>query len=119
MRHLGELAKARATRRSSERADGQALAELETRPLALPAGLEVEWLGVSGYRVSYEGTSLFVDRRESALHLGHNPLPVEEFLIAQPTHRGQRQWRRHVAHPGEEFGDRGHTHILSTFERVF
>ena len=31
--HIGELAKARATRRSSERADGQALAELETRPL--------------------------------------------------------------------------------------
>ena len=61
LRHLGELAKARARRRSSARADGQALGELEARPLALPAGLEVEWLGVSGYRLSYEGQTLFVD----------------------------------------------------------
>ncbi len=37
------------------------LAELESRPLALPAGLEVEWLGVSGYRIAYEGRSLYVD----------------------------------------------------------
>lgn len=46
--HLGELAKARVTRRSAEREDGQALGELEAKPLELPAGLEVEWLGVSG-----------------------------------------------------------------------
>jgi hypothetical protein len=59
--HLGELAKARATRRSSERDDRQALGELEARPLQLPAGLEVEWLGVSGYRLTYEGRTLFVD----------------------------------------------------------
>jgi len=61
LRHLGELARARATRRSSERADGEALGELEARPLALPAGLEIEWLGVSGYRLTYEGRTLFVD----------------------------------------------------------
>ena len=61
LRHLGELAKARATKRSSEREDGQALAELEARPLELPAGLEVEWLGVSGYRLSLEGKTLFID----------------------------------------------------------
>jgi len=61
LRHLGELAKARATRRADERADRQALDELEARPLALPAGLELEWLGVSGYRISCEGQTLFVD----------------------------------------------------------
>ena len=38
LRHIGELAKARATKRSSERDDGQALAELEARPVGLPAG---------------------------------------------------------------------------------
>jgi L-ascorbate metabolism protein UlaG (beta-lactamase superfamily) len=37
------------------------LAELESRPLELPAGLQVEWLGVSGYRLAYEGRSLYVD----------------------------------------------------------
>ena len=40
------------------RADGQALAELERRPTGLPAGLEVEWLGVSGYRITSEGSTL-------------------------------------------------------------
>ncbi len=47
LRHLGELAKARAPRRSSERADGQALAELELRSPALPECIELEWLGFS------------------------------------------------------------------------
>jgi L-ascorbate metabolism protein UlaG (beta-lactamase superfamily) len=41
--------------------DLAALAELESRPLALPAGLEIRWLGVSGYRIAYEGHSLYVD----------------------------------------------------------
>jgi hypothetical protein len=36
LRHLGELAKARATRRSSARADTQALAELDIEVAALP-----------------------------------------------------------------------------------
>ncbi|MEA2129332.1 MAG: hypothetical protein QOJ85_2223, partial [Solirubrobacteraceae bacterium] len=30
--------------------DVQALRELEAAPLDLPAGLELTWLGVSGYR---------------------------------------------------------------------
>ena len=61
LRHLAELAKARATRRSAARDDGQALRELEAKPAGLPAGLEVEWLGVSGYRIGYQGQDLFVD----------------------------------------------------------
>jgi L-ascorbate metabolism protein UlaG (beta-lactamase superfamily) len=61
LRHLGELVRARATRRSAERDDGQALSELERRPLQLPDGLEIEWLGVSGYRITCEGQTLFVD----------------------------------------------------------
>jgi len=46
---------------SSTRDDADALRALEAVPLALPAGLELEWLGVSGYRMTYEGVSLFVD----------------------------------------------------------
>jgi L-ascorbate metabolism protein UlaG (beta-lactamase superfamily) len=61
LRHLGELARARASRRRRGREDRQAVAELEGRPLSLPAGLQIEWLGVSGYRLTYEGHTLFVD----------------------------------------------------------
>ena len=43
------------------RHDAAALRDLEAVPLALPPGLELEWLGVSGYRMTYEGVSLFVD----------------------------------------------------------
>jgi L-ascorbate metabolism protein UlaG (beta-lactamase superfamily) len=62
-RHLGELGRFLAQRRSRERADAQALRELEAAPdaLGLPAGLEVQWLGVAGYRLAFEGRVLLVD----------------------------------------------------------
>jgi hypothetical protein len=41
--------------------DAKALRALEETTLPLPPGLEIEWLGVSGYRLAYEGVSLFVD----------------------------------------------------------
>ena len=41
--------------------DAQALRELEAVGLDLPPGLELSWLGVSGYRLTYEGVSLFID----------------------------------------------------------
>jgi L-ascorbate metabolism protein UlaG (beta-lactamase superfamily) len=41
--------------------DLQAVRELEAVPVGLPAGLEIGWLGVSGYRLTYEGVSLFID----------------------------------------------------------
>jgi len=71
LRHLGELARARARKRASERDDGQAVAELERRRIDLPAGLEIEWLGVSGYRISFEGMTLFIDPYLSRVPLGH------------------------------------------------
>jgi L-ascorbate metabolism protein UlaG (beta-lactamase superfamily) len=58
---LADLARARLFRRRSRREDGQALGELERKPLQLPPGLELEWLGVSGYRIGYEDQTLFVD----------------------------------------------------------
>ena len=105
LRHLGELAKARATRRSSERADGQALSELEARPLALPAGLEVEWLGVSGYRLSYEGQTLFVDPYLSRV-------PFRDLLLRRPALPDPAALDRFVKAPGETVGVLvGHTHF--------
>ena len=105
LRHLGELAKARATRRSSERADGQALGELEARPLALPAGLEVEWLGVSGYRMTYEGRTLFIDPYLSRV-------PFRDLLRRRPTLPDPAALDRFVTAPGETVGVLvGHTHF--------
>ncbi len=105
LRHAGELARARATRRSSARADGQALAELEARPLALPAGLEVEWLGVSGYRLSYEGRTLFVDPYLSRV-------PFRDLVLRRPAMPDPAALERFLRAPGETVGVLvGHTHF--------
>jgi L-ascorbate metabolism protein UlaG (beta-lactamase superfamily) len=105
LQHLGELIRARATRRSSERADEQALSELEARPLQLPAGLEVEWLGVSGYRLSYEGQTLFIDPYLSRV-------PFRDLLRRRPTLPDPAALDRFVKAPGETVGVLvGHTHF--------
>jgi len=105
LRHLGELARAQATRRSSERADGQALAELEARPLELPTGLQVEWLGVSGYRLSYEGQTLFIDPYLSRV-------PFRDLLLRRPTMPDPAALDRFVDAPGKTVGVLvGHTHF--------
>jgi L-ascorbate metabolism protein UlaG (beta-lactamase superfamily) len=105
LRHIGELAKARATRRSSERADAQALAELEARPLRLPAGLEVEWLGVSGYRLTYEGQTLFIDPYLSRV-------PFRNLVLRRPTMPDPTALERFVSAPGKTVGVLvGHTHF--------
>jgi L-ascorbate metabolism protein UlaG (beta-lactamase superfamily) len=61
LRHLANLAASPATSRLRDRGDRGALAQLEAQPLELPRGLEIEWLGVSGYRLAYEGKSLYID----------------------------------------------------------
>jgi L-ascorbate metabolism protein UlaG (beta-lactamase superfamily) len=105
LRHLGDLAKARVTRRSAAREDSQALGELETRPLELPAGLEVEWLGVSGYRMSYEGQTLFVDPYLSRV-------PFGDLVRRRPTLPDPAALDRFVHAPGEVAGVLvGHTHF--------
>jgi L-ascorbate metabolism protein UlaG (beta-lactamase superfamily) len=105
LRHLGELARARATRRSSARADGQALAELEARAPALPAGLELEWLGVSGYRLSYEGKTLFIDPYLSRV-------PFRDLVLRRRALPDPAAVDRFVRAPGETVGVLvGHTHF--------
>ena len=106
LRHLGDLARARATRRSSRTRRPPALAELEARPLELPPGLEVEWLGVSGYRLSYEGQTLFVDPYLSRV-------PFRSLRLAAPG-AAQRRPRSTASstRPGETVGVLvGHTHF--------
>lgn len=60
-RYLADFVRFVATKDSQERHDKQALHELERRPITLSPGLEIEWLGVSGYRLAYEGHTLFID----------------------------------------------------------
>jgi L-ascorbate metabolism protein UlaG (beta-lactamase superfamily) len=103
--HLGELAKARATRRSGEADDRQAVAELERRALGLPPGLEIEWLGVSGYRLTHEGHTLFVDPYLSRV-------PFRDLLLRRPTLPDRDALDRFVTAPGEVAGVLvGHTHF--------
>ncbi|HEY7949421.1 MAG TPA: MBL fold metallo-hydrolase [Solirubrobacterales bacterium] len=105
LRHLGDLAKAQLTRRSAQREDGQALGELEKKPLELPAGLEVEWLGVSGYRMSFEGQTLFIDPYLSRV-------PFGDILRRRPTLPDPAALDRFVHAPGEVAGVLvGHTHF--------
>ena len=78
-----------ATARSADTSNADALRELEAVPLGLPRGLEVEWLGVSGSRLTFEGMSLFVDPYVSrvplrALLLKHTALP-DDALIERCT----------------------------------
>lgn len=105
LRHLGDLAKARLTRHSAQSEDGQALGELETSPLELPAGLEVEWLGVSGYRMTFEGKTLFIDPYVSRV-------PFSDLLRRRPTLPDPEALDRFVLAPGEVVGVLvGHTHF--------
>jgi L-ascorbate metabolism protein UlaG (beta-lactamase superfamily) len=84
-RYLADFARFAATKRSQEQHDAQALAELQARPVALPPGLELEWLGVSGYRVTYEGRTLFVDPYVSRVPLsaviGRRPAVPDRAMI--------------------------------------
>jgi L-ascorbate metabolism protein UlaG (beta-lactamase superfamily) len=105
LRHVGELAKARATKRSGKRDDDQALAELERKTLELPAGLEVEWLGVSGYRMTYEGQTLFIDPYLSRV-------PFRDLVLRRPTLPDPAALDRFVKAPGKVVGVLvGHTHF--------
>jgi L-ascorbate metabolism protein UlaG (beta-lactamase superfamily) len=85
--------------------DSQALRELETVPLELPAGLELSWLGVSGYRLTYEGVSLFVDPYVSRV-------PLRSLLLRRLAMPDEAMLDRYAGAPGVVAGVLvGHTHF--------
>src|SRR5437764_51879 len=59
--HLASFARFRADRDERERSDAQAMRELAADPPLLARGLELEWLGVAGYRLSFEDETLYID----------------------------------------------------------
>ena len=105
VRHLADLARATANRESRRREDGAALAELETKPLELSPGLELEWLGVSGYRLTFEEHTLFIDPYFSRV-------PLRSLLLRRQAIPDPRTLDRFLRAPGEVVGVLvGHTHF--------
>ena len=89
----------------SPTADAQALRELERVPLDLPVGLEATWLGVSGYRLTYEGVSLFIDPYVSRV-------PLRSLLLRRKALPDESSIGRYLGAPGEVAGVLvGHTHF--------
>ena len=80
------------------------LHELEATPLGLPSGLELEWLGVAGYRITYENISLLVDPYVSRV-------PLRSLLLRRPALPDDTALARYVRPPGPVAGILiGHTH---------
>lgn len=85
--------------------DAQVLDELEAVPLDLPPGLDVSWLGVSGYRLTYEGISLFIDPYVSRV-------PLRSLLLRRPATGDEAMIERYATAPGPVAGILvGHTHF--------
>ena len=106
VRHIADLARSAATRGSRARDDAEALRELESRPVELPPGLSVHWLGVSGYRLDFEGHSLYVDPYVSRV-------PLRSLLLRRPARPDAAAHERFLPEPeGEVAGVLvGHTHF--------
>lgn len=60
-RHLVSYGRFLARREQRERADTATLADLAKTVVPLPAGLQIEWLGTAGYRITYQGHALLID----------------------------------------------------------
>jgi L-ascorbate metabolism protein UlaG (beta-lactamase superfamily) len=76
-------------REHADTAAQSALAQDAAKTLDLPRGLELEWLGVAGYRITFEGQTLFIDPYVSRVTLGDvlrrkptlgDPLLIERWL---------------------------------------
>jgi L-ascorbate metabolism protein UlaG (beta-lactamase superfamily) len=86
-------------------ADLDALRAFAATPLGLPAGLELEWLGVAGYRLTYEGVTLLVDPYVSRV-------PLRALLSGRPALPDRERIERYIQAPGEVAGIVvGHTHF--------
>ncbi len=104
-RYLADFARFVATRDSQERHDAAALRELEHRPLPLPPGLELEWLGVSGYRMTFERHTLFIDPYVSRV-------PLSAVLRREPATPDPALLDRYIGRPEHAVGVLvGHTHF--------
>lgn len=104
-RYLADFARFLGQRETQEREDAQVLRELEAAAPALPPGLQVQWLGVSGYRMSYQGHTLLIDPYFSRVPLG--AVLARRRALPDPA-----AIDRYLQAPGEVVGVLvGHTHF--------
>lgn len=77
--------------------DVQALRELEEVRIGLPPGLTVSWLGVSGYRLTFNGVSLFIDPYVSRV-------PLRSLLLRRTAMPDEALIDRYASAPGDVAG---------------
>ncbi len=106
--HFASLGRYIAQHEQREQADTAAQAALSTRAAAaldLPPGLELEWLGVAGYRLTYEGQTIYIDPYVSRVTL-------REMLRGRPALADPSAIDRWLQPKGEVLGVLvGHTHF--------
>jgi L-ascorbate metabolism protein UlaG (beta-lactamase superfamily) len=106
--HFASLGRFIATHDQRAHADATALEELcavAAATLELPPGLELEWLGVAGYRLTYEGQTIYLDPYVSRV-------PLSSFVRGRPALPERATLERWLAPVGEVRGVLvGHTHF--------
>jgi len=106
--HIASLGRYLTEHERRGEADSAALGELSAgaeRALDLPAGLEIEWLGTAGYRVTYEGQSIYIDPYVSRVSLA-------DVLRRRPAQGRPALHQRWLAPAGRTVGVLvGHTHF--------
>ena len=105
LRHLASFARFRAHRTARERDDAAAMRELAARPLDLAPGVEIEWLGVAGYRLTYERQTIYIDPYISRV-------PLSSVIQRAPALADPALHERWLRAPGRVLGVLvGHTHF--------
>jgi L-ascorbate metabolism protein UlaG (beta-lactamase superfamily) len=104
-RYIADFTRFTLRKGAQEREDKHALRELEARPLQLVPGLSIKWLGVSGYRMTYEGQTLLVDPYVSRV-------PLSAVLRRKPALPDPRLIERYFGDAKNVVGVLvGHTHF--------
>lgn len=102
---LGRFIAQHEQRKHADTVAQRALVESAAGGLDLPAGLELEWLGVAGYRITFEGQTLYIDPYVSRVTLG-------EMVRRKPVLGDPRMIDRWLEPRGKVAGVLvGHTHF--------
>ncbi|HEX5853780.1 MAG TPA: MBL fold metallo-hydrolase, partial [Solirubrobacteraceae bacterium] len=105
VRQIASFARFAANRGGREREDADAMRELASRPLELVRGLELEWLGVAGYRLTYEGRTIYIDPYVSRV-------PLSSVIRRTPALANRALHERYLRPTGDVVGVLvGHTHF--------
>jgi L-ascorbate metabolism protein UlaG (beta-lactamase superfamily) len=105
LKHLADLGSFALRRGSHHRHDALTLEELEARPVELPSGLSITWLGVAGFLLTFEGHTLVLDPYVSRISFG-------DFVRRRPTLPDRTRVDGAMTGAGEVVGVlAGHTHF--------